>query len=209
MESLSRRLHQLMLSRQGLSGAASLAACCDDFLSFLLINASCYLAGCGLLSDMPQPSKGRILDPTEAAWLAGLIDGDGTIALTRRHRNEHRQLEVTIANTDFALLQYVKSIVGMGRISRKRSVAINHTPSGAYQVSNRQALSLLNQIHPYLRTYKSKRAKLVVENYVRLTPRNGRYTNKMLDARRLFVHEFLMLNPKHNHRTTKERIRLS
>ncbi len=151
---------------------------------------------------MPLPNKGRTLDPTEAAWLAGLIDGDGTVALPRRHKNEHRQLEVSISNTDFALLEYVKSIVGVGRITRKRSIARNHTPSGAYQVRNRQALALLQQILPYLRTYKSKRAKLVVENYVRLTPRNGRYTSSLLDERKQFVHEFLMLNPKHKHRTT-------
>ena len=151
---------------------------------------------------MPQQKKGRTLDPTEAAWLAGLLDGDGTVALPRRHKNEHRQLEVSISNTDFALLEYVKSIVGMGRITRKRSIAKNHTPSGAYQISNRQALTLLEQILPYLRTYKSKRAKLVVDNYVRLTPRNGHYTSQLLDERRRFVHEFLSLNPNHKHRIT-------
>ena len=80
---------------------------------------------------MPQTNRGRTLDPTEAAWLAGLLDGDGTIAMPRRHRNEHRQLEVSISNTDFAPLEYVKSIVGMGRITRKRTMATNHAPSGA------------------------------------------------------------------------------
>ncbi len=154
------------------------------------------MAECALVSDMRQPIKGRRLDPTEAAWLAGLIDGDGTIALSRRHQNENRQLEVSISNTDFVLLEYVKSIVGMGRITRKHSVARNHTPSGAYQVSNRQALSLLNQIYPFLRTYKAKRAKLVVENYVKLTPRNGRYTDEIMAKRNKFVEEFLMLNPR-------------
>jgi hypothetical protein len=202
MELLSRRLHHLKLSRHGLSGEASMGTCCADFLSTSPKNSSCCLAGCELLSDMPQIHRGRTLEPTQAAWLAGLIDGDGTIALPRRHQNENRQLEVSISNTDFVLLEYVKSIVGMGRITRKRAISTNHTPSGAYQVSNRQALSLLNQIYPYLRTYKSKRAKLVVENYVRLTPRNGCYTSELLDERRQFVHEFIMLNPKHRHRTT-------
>ena len=147
---------------------------------------------------MPQNIKGRTLDPTEAAWLAGLLDGDGTIATPRRHRNENRQLEVSISNTDFALLEYVKSIVEVGRITRKRTMAINHAPSGAWQVSNRQALSLLQQIVTYLRTYKSKRAKLVLENYIKLTPRNGRYTAEMMARRNQFVEEFLMLNPRRN-----------
>lgn len=94
---------------------------------------------CGLLSDMPLPNKGRTLDPTEAAWLAGLIDGDGTVALPRRHKNEHRHLEVSISNTDFALLEYVKSIVGVGRITRKRSIARNHRK---WCLSNQQSPSI-------------------------------------------------------------------
>ena len=173
-----------------------MVTCRADFLLALPINSSCCLARCALVLGMPRPNRGRALDPTEAAWLAGLIDGDGTIALSRRHKNEHRQLEVSIANTDFALLEHVKSIVGMGRITRKRTVARNHTPSGVYQISNRQALSLLNQIYPYLRTYKAKRANLVLENYIRLTPRNGRYTEEIMVKRNNFVEEFLMLNPR-------------
>ncbi len=31
------------------------------------------------------------LVPTEAAYIAGLIDGEGTITLTRKHRDENRQ----------------------------------------------------------------------------------------------------------------------
>ncbi len=151
---------------------------------------------------MPEPNRGRTLSPTEAAWLAGLIDGDGTIGLPRRHTNENRQLEVSISNTDFVLLDYVKLIIGMGRFIRKRVISKNHTPGGAYQISNRQALTLLTQIYPYLRTHKSKRAKLAVENYIQLTPRNGRYTDKLLAERSKFVHEFLLLNPGSKHRTT-------
>ncbi len=126
------------------------------------------------------------------------MDGDSTIAMPRRHRNENRQLEVSISNTDFELLEHVKSIVQTGRITRKRTISTNHTPSGVYPVSNRQTLYLLHQIVPYLRTYKLKRAKLVPDNYVKLTPRNGRYTAEMMAKRNQFVEEFLMLNPRRN-----------
>ncbi len=43
---------------------------------------------------------GNSLKVAEAAYIAGLIDGDGTVTLTRKHRNENRQLAVTISNTD-------------------------------------------------------------------------------------------------------------
>lgn len=49
----------------------------------------------------------RQLQPEAAAYIAGLIDGEGTITLTRLHANENRRLVVSIANTEFQLLQFV------------------------------------------------------------------------------------------------------
>ena len=37
------------------------------------------------------------LDPGDAAYAAGLIDGERTITLSREHRNENRRLVVSIA----------------------------------------------------------------------------------------------------------------
>lgn len=50
----------------------------------------------------------RILTSVEAAYIAGLIDGEGTISLTRRHRLENRQLVVSISSTEKCLLKYVQ-----------------------------------------------------------------------------------------------------
>ena len=57
---------------------------------------------------MAKYRKVKKLTPEEAAYLAGLIDGEGTIALTRKHRGEHRQLMVSISSTEQPLLKYVK-----------------------------------------------------------------------------------------------------
>jgi hypothetical protein len=46
------------------------------------------------------------LSPTAAAYIAGLIDGEGTISLTRKHKYEHRQLVGSISNTELALLGF-------------------------------------------------------------------------------------------------------
>lgn len=58
----------------------------------------------------------RTLSLEEAAYVAGLIDGEGSVSLTRRHRNDKRQLVVSISNTERNLLEYVKQVVGAGRI---------------------------------------------------------------------------------------------
>ena len=120
--------------------------------------------------------KTNQLSPTDAAYIAGIIDGEGTIALTRRHKNENRQLEISVANTEMPLLDYLLNTIGTGRITRKKTYSDKHTPSATYIVSNRQALSLLEQISAYLLTYKKYRAQLVLSHYRKLTPRNGKYT---------------------------------
>ena len=128
----------------------------------------------------------RKLREEERAYIAGLIDGEGTITLTRKHRNENRQLAVTISNTERPLLAYVLLTIGSGKITGKRTAASHHTPSFTYAIYNRQALELLDQIQPYLRSRKSDRAGLILRDYVRLTPRNGKYSPELLAERRAF-----------------------
>lgn len=43
--------------------------------------------------------KVRKLKLTDAAYITGLIDGEGTITLTRERRGENRRLVVSISNT--------------------------------------------------------------------------------------------------------------
>ena len=130
---------------------------------------------------------------TDAAYIGGLIDGEGTITLTRKHKNENRQLSVSISSTEIALLDYVKSVTGIGKITNKRTSKPHHTPSFAYAVYNRQALALLQKILPYLKSYKRRRAELILRDYVRLTPRNGKYTSKILAEKVQFENSVLAI----------------
>ena len=130
---------------------------------------------------------------TDAAYIGGLIDGEGTITLTRKHKNENRQLSVSISSTEIALLDYVKSVTGVGKITNKRTSKPHHTPSFAYAVYNRQALALLQKILPYLKSYKRRRAELILRDYVRLTPRNGKYTSKILAEKVQFENSVLAI----------------
>jgi hypothetical protein len=132
----------------------------------------------------------RNLSAPDAAYLAGLIDGEGTIALTRRHACEHRHVVVSISSTELELLAWTKATTGVGKITRKRTVSDRHAPGLTYSVSNRQALDVLGAVAPYLRSYKRFRAHLVLQHYLALTPRNGKYNAKLADARRRFENTF-------------------
>lgn len=134
------------------------------------------------------------LSESEAAYLAGLIDGEGTITLTRTHRGENRRPVVSISSTELPLLLYARSTVGAGRITNKRRARNHHSPSYAYTLRSRQALALLSRVADYLRTYKSERARLLLDRYILVTPRNGRYTPRQRRARLAFERRFFALS---------------
>jgi hypothetical protein len=139
--------------------------------------------------------KVKSLSKEKAAYLAGLIDGEGTITLSYKQKNAERHLAVTISNTEHELLLWTLKAIGAGKITSKKTYSTKHTPSYTYQVYNQQALSLLKQIVPYLKTSKKKRAKLVIDNYTKLTPRNGKYSEKLLYAKHQFEKEFFEIKP--------------
>jgi hypothetical protein len=55
----------------------------------------------------------KTLSPLDAGYLAGLIDGEGTITLSRRNLNKQRGLVVTISNTEISILTHVQKITGV------------------------------------------------------------------------------------------------
>jgi hypothetical protein len=134
------------------------------------------------------------LSVSEAAYVAGIIDGEGTITLTRTHRGENRRPLLSISSTEPALLLYVQSVIGTGRITRKVCARSHHTPSFTYVLTSRRALGVLSQVAKYLRTYKSARARLLLDEYCAVTPRNGRYTAEQRIARHGFEERFFAIS---------------
>ena len=144
---------------------------------------------------MASYRKVSTLSPVDAAYIAGFIDGEGTISLARKHAGENRQLIISISNTEPRILKFVLAAVGAGKITRKKVAATHHTPSLTYAIWNRQALALLAQVQPHLRSYKNERAKLILSDYVRLTPRNGKYSVKAANEREKFERDLLSIRP--------------
>jgi len=137
--------------------------------------------------------KVRNLKPDQAAYIAGIVDGEGTITLTRRHKDAYRHLALTISSTEPSMLQWIRDIVEVGQITSKRTYSRKHAPSYTYQIFNQQALDLTSQIYPYLRSYKRGRAKLVLRKYKKLTPRNGKYSENTLEQRGEFIESFFKI----------------
>ena len=66
---------------------------------------------------MVQGRHTKQLKPEVAAYIAGLVDGEGTVTLTRLHSNENRRIVVSIANTEYQMLRFVIDQVGAGKIT--------------------------------------------------------------------------------------------
>ena len=137
----------------------------------------------------------RKLSAEEAAYLAGLIDGEGTVTLTHKQKGAERHLAITISNTEYALLEWARNVVGAGKITNKSVSKKSYLPSFTYQIHSRQALSVLEQVVPFMHGYKRDRSLLALRDYVRLTPRNGKYSAWQLEERNRFVEKLLQIHP--------------
>ncbi|MGQ0429341.1 MAG: LAGLIDADG family homing endonuclease [Gammaproteobacteria bacterium] len=94
----------------------------------------------------------------DAAYLAGRIDGEGSIFLTRLHRGQNRQLALSISSTERPILEWVLAVTRVGKITTKRTARPHHAPGFTYMVGNRQAIALLAQVEPHLRSYHTSSA---------------------------------------------------
>lgn len=139
--------------------------------------------------------KVNSLSDIEKGYLAGIIDGEGTITLSVKQKGGTRHLAVTVSGTESSLINYLPKVIGAGRITNKKVYKPQHKPSYTYAIYSRQAIDLLVQLQPYLKTYKSKRAKLAIEKYTLVTPRNGKYSPEQKSDKDDFVKEFMLILP--------------
>jgi hypothetical protein len=131
----------------------------------------------------------------EAAYLAGIIDGEGSITLTRMHENEHRRPCISVASTDREFLEYLQDLT-KGHISKKKNYnPSRHLNSYSFTVKNKtDVLYILKEITPYLRVEKKKkRAYWILEHYNKVTKRNGKYSPECLKLKLDFEEGFFKL----------------
>jgi hypothetical protein len=103
---------------------------------------------------------------TEKAYIAGIVDGEGSIHVGFVKRKQCKMPDcitfVQIANTDEPVMRWLKAIIGYGIITkvpaRKRGYRTIYHWVARYQ----QAVRILTDIMPYLRI-KRRQAELLCE----------------------------------------------
>ena len=134
------------------------------------------------------------MEEVEKAYLAGIVDGEGTVTLSKHHKNETPTPRVIVANTNLELLRWIKARVG-GVITSKRKYKICHRDSYAWAVCQNRAICFLNDIKQFL-IIKKKQADLITRDYKKVTNRAGRYTPEMLSKKYQLVNKIRKLNQR-------------
>ena len=107
----------------------------------------------------------------DKAYLAGLIDGEAYVGITRSatgsakgcKRGVAYRVMVSIAMTNRAAIDYARFVSGVGTIySRRRPTNPKHSQAWTWNVWSRQAVGLLRQIEPYLKV-KGNAARSCIE----------------------------------------------
>lgn len=132
---------------------------------------------------------------TEKAYIAGIIDGEGSIMLTKFHKNQYSSPCVSVASTDLELLKWLKITIKLGKINSKKNYnPSNHKNSYTYTLIYDDAINLITEIEPYLIiSQKKARAKHIITKYKEVTVRNGRYNTEQKLAKEQFYTDFLAL----------------
>ena len=116
----------------------------------------------------PNLRSDKVMSPTEAAYFAGFVDGEGTIGVYRARRPENRsgfryQPTLVAANTYYPVLEALQRMCGNGRITQTNNPISEHHKTGfRLQFSSDQIRRILPQILPYL-IVKKPQAEYVLE----------------------------------------------
>lgn len=135
---------------------------------------------------------GPPLEEIEKAYLAGIVDGEGTVTLARHHKNEMPAPCVSVANNNRALLKWIQTRLG-GTIVSKKKRKVWHRDSYAWTIRSNRAIRFLDEIKRYL-IVKKPQAELILKKYKSVTHRAGKYTPDMLQKKMKLVAAIRKLN---------------
>lgn len=113
-----------------------------------------------------KPTRTKMMCATDAAWLAGFFDGEGSLCKYFAGRNKKYITWVfTIANTNLPSLVYCNKITGVGKPRVKiKSTAKRKTCYEWRVASQNDMVSVCQQILPYL-TIKKDRVQKFLNNW--------------------------------------------
>jgi len=114
--------------------------------------------------------KTRRMTKTEAAWLAGLFDGEGSLIDSKRSGNQSGfclRFQICMCNEE--IIRRVQTIIGTGNITYWKPKNPKHSESWRFHVHGMNAVHVLEQIFPWL-IVKRELAEMWILQYITVDP---------------------------------------
>ena len=141
----------------------------------------------------------RQLSEADAAWLAGFIDGDGSIGLAGRNQSNHwYRPTVQIGQAYPLVLLHIIALVGSGKVEP-------HSKRDFYNLKYGPVVLrwLLPQLVPHL-IIKRQQAEILLEYMAHCKYQGKALTGEQIDARKMFKAKVADLNLKPKTRRDRE-----
>jgi hypothetical protein len=127
-------------------------------------------------------------------YISGFFDADGYITMVSPNKNKNKTIVVGFTNVELEILESIRDFIfndiGVkGHIVKKKARKESHSNSYDLSYKFNSGLSVISNIdskHPK----KSHRKNIIEENYLKLTPRNGKYTKELKEKREKMVLSF-------------------
>lgn len=154
-----------------------------------------------------ESMKVNHLSIEDAAYIAGFLDGEGAICLTRNHRGLNSgnrtpsyHLRIEICNNCLDVLNWILCVVGYGNIYRK-----NKGTSYGYTLLSSRTSDFLNQLLPYLKI-KKMQAEVAIQYSKTMIHQPGgvrkRLSKEVVEERECLRNKILTLNSRYRSGST-------
>lgn len=117
---------------------------------------------CSSYGRVKKDSVKTMVD-TESAYLAGLIDGEGSIIAVKRNKKGRITWRLQVSSTTPILLDWCVEKTGVGKIIKRVSRNPLHADSQWWQCYSWNAKKILEQTLPYMVLKKDKAVKMIAE----------------------------------------------
>lgn len=118
------------------------------------------------------------------AYTAGLVDGEGSLGLEPHSGTRFKGPYLSVPSTTKAMIDWLLANHPGGIVSYRANRTPTSRPAWVWRMRGDKALALMERLRPYMiEPDKCGRVDLLLAEYKALTPRNGKYTPAMVEAK--------------------------
>jgi endonuclease/exonuclease/phosphatase (EEP) superfamily protein YafD len=130
-------------------------------------------------------------------YLAGLVDGEGTVSMAKEKQTGLRFPTLSVASTTTELVDWCKATFGgIRRQNRKKDLRYKTEKTAfSWLIGHDRAMQLMRQVLPHMKEPKKRRRiEFILQHYKAVTMRNGHYSPERFAAKMKFQDDFFAIS---------------